>query len=334
MKAVVLGDDNRLVVRDVPTPAAEGKALVAVERAGICGTDLKIYSGAIPTKRPLVLGHEVIGRVVQPGPQNSPPKGTRVLMDPGIACGQCTECRGDRAYLCSNGGLMGRDADGGLAEFLEVDENQLHPLPPQIDSGAEGVLQVLATCVHAQTRIQVFPGQAAVVMGLGVSGLLHAQLLRLRGADPVIGVTRSAAKRAAAHRLGVSHTFDPPGATSAVLELTGGRGADIVVESSGTASAFRQCSALAAPAATVLVFGTTAPSADGVPTYEWYYKELDVINTRAARPRDYTKAIELAAAGKLVLAPIVTSTFPLDEADQAFAACGQPAELKVVFSLV
>jgi 2-desacetyl-2-hydroxyethyl bacteriochlorophyllide A dehydrogenase len=333
VKAVVLEGKDQIAIRDLPEPGTVHKALVKVERAGLCGTDLKIVSGAIPTNPPLILGHEIIGRVVRSGAHGLVPVDTRVLLDPGIACGHCVECRGDREYLCSNGALMGRDTHGGFAEFLEAGEDQLHPLPAGIDPDAEAVLQVLATCVHAQSRIQVFPGQAAVVLGLGVSGLLHAQLLRLRGAHPVIGVTRSGAKRAMAHRLGVRHTFPPPEATEAVRQLTNGRGADVVVESSGSADAFRQTSSLAAPGGTVLLFGTIAPNADDVPAYEWYYKELDVVSSRAARSRDYARAIELAAADMVDLAPMVTSTYPLTDAVKAFAACGQAGELKVVLDV-
>jgi len=333
VKAVVLEGRNRITVRDVPRPGAGGKAVVQVERAGLCGTDLKILSGAIATRPPLVLGHEVVGRVVRPGPRGLVAEGERVLVDPGVACGRCVECRNDRTHLCPNGGLLGRDADGGLAEYLEVDEGQLHPLPPGIGPDAEAVLQVLATCVHGQTRVQVFPGQPAVVVGLGVSGLLHTQLLLLRGAHPVIGVTRSETKRARARDFGAHHTVAPEEAPDAVRELTGGRGADIVVESVGSAEALRQSSILAAPGGSVLVFGTTAPTADGVPTYEWYFKELGIVNTRGARPRDFARAIELTAAGMLRLTSMVTSSYRLEDAAEAFAACGRPDELKVVLDV-
>ena len=298
MKAVVLEGRDRIAIRDVPQPAAGDSAVVQVERAGLCGTDLKILSGAIATRPPLVMGHEVIGRLARAGPRGLVAEGRRVLVDPGIACGRCVECRNDRGYLCPSGGLLGRDADGGLAEFLEVDEGQLHPLPPGIGPEAEAVLQVLATCVHAE-----------------------------------IGVTRSPAKRAWAREFGAHATFPPGEAVAGVLDLTGGRGADVVIESVGSAEALRQCSALAAPGGSVLVFGTTAPSADAVPTYEWYYKELDVVNSRAARPRDYVRAIELTADGLVQLAPIVTSTYRLDDAAEAFAACGRPDELKVVLDV-
>ena len=73
----------------------------------------------IATRPPLVMGHEVIGRVARPGPRGLVAEGQRVLVDPGTACGRCVECRNDRGYLCPRGGLLGRDADGGLAEFLE-----------------------------------------------------------------------------------------------------------------------------------------------------------------------------------------------------------------------
>lgn len=333
MKAVVFEGDGRLAVREVPVPAAEGKALVRVRRAGICGTDLKIVSGAIPTRPPLVLGHEVTGVVERSGPEHLVPEGTQVLVDPGFWCGHCADCLNDRNYLCRAGGLMGRDLDGGLAEFMEVDEANLHPFPAGVSRDAEALLQVLATCVHAQARVDVQPGSAAVVIGLGVSGLLHAQLLRLRGAHPVIGVTRSEAKRERARRLGVHETFAPQDALEGVQALTGGRGAATVVEAVGSADALRQGSALAAPGGALLLFGMTTPTADAVPTYDWYFKELDVINTRAARPRDYAQAVALAGAGLLDLAPLVTSSHSIDQAAAAFEACGSPSELKVVIDM-
>jgi 2-desacetyl-2-hydroxyethyl bacteriochlorophyllide A dehydrogenase len=333
MRAVVLEGVGQIAIRDLPVPQDKRQALVQVERTGICGTDIKITSGAIRARLPLVLGHEVIGRVVRSGPDEFVPTGTRVLVDPGLACRHCTECLNGRQNLCTNAGLMGREVDGGLAELVAVGEHQLHPLPPGIDRDAEALLQVLATCVHAQTRIDVFPGQSAVVIGLGVSGLLHAQLLRLRGAHPVIGVTRSTEKRDAARRLGFNHVYAPDEAADVVRDLTGGRGAAVVVECAGTAKTLQQSSSLAAPGASVLVFGVVSPTADALPTYEWYHKELNLVHSRAGLPRDYARAIELAASGMVQLASLVTSSYPLDEAGDAFAACARPSELKVVLDV-
>ncbi|PZS16070.1 MAG: hypothetical protein DLM57_11280 [Pseudonocardiales bacterium] len=332
MKAVVVEDVGRIVVRDVPEPSAGGRALIRIERAGLCGTDLKIVSGAIPVDHPLVIGHEMIGRVVSEGPARSIPAGTRVLVDPGEECGRCSMCRADHGYLCSTGALRGRDVDGGFAELMAVDENRLHPVPDSVGLDEAAVLQVLATCVHAQTLVDVFPGQSAVVVGLGVAGLLHVQLLKARGVTDVVGVTRSAWKRELALRLGAVAVATPEEAPGVVTEWTGSDGPDLVVEAAGQAATLRQSIELAGATGTVLVFGTVPGTAE-LPTYQWYFKELTIVNSRAARPRDYARAVQLAAGAQIQLSRLVTGRFPLADAAEAFDACRSGDHLKVMLTM-
>jgi L-iditol 2-dehydrogenase len=332
VKAVLLEAEHVVRVREVPEPEPGGRALVRVRRAGLCGTDVKIVSGAIPVRVPLVVGHEMVGIVVAAGSRGLVPEGSRVLIDPGIACGHCELCRGDRGHLCRQGALMGRDVDGGFAELVAVDELQLHQVPTAIGDDAAALLQVLGTCLHAQTMLDAFPGQSAVVVGLGVTGLLHVQLLRARGVDTVVGVTRSAAKRELATRLGATAVAAPEQAADVVGEVTGGRGPDLVVEAAGTGATLAQAIELAGTGATVLVFGIVT-AAGRLPTYQLYYKELTVLHPRAARPRDYARAIQLAGAGALRLEPLLTATFPLEEAVSALDACRDPSQLKVALDV-
>ena len=329
MRAVVIEEVGRVVVCEIADPVPRGQALVRVEIAGVCGTDLKILSGAIPVRFPLVLGHEIVGRVVTPGSLGLFGEGIRVLVDPGDECGHCRLCRSDRGYLCPTGGLRGRDADGGFAEFMAVDENRLHPVPELMTQDETALLQVLATCVHAQSLVPVFPGQSAVVVGLGVAGLLHLQLLRARGIRNIVGVTRSPWKRELALRMGATVVATPQEASQAVAESTDGQGAELVVEAVGQPSTLRQSVELAGPGGTVLVFGTVADRTD-MPTYQWYFKELTIVNSRAARARDYDRAVQLTAEGVLDLSPLVTGRFPLADAARAFEACASGEQLKVM----
>jgi threonine dehydrogenase-like Zn-dependent dehydrogenase len=133
--------------------------------------------------------------------------------------------------------------------------------------------------------------------------------------------------------MGASAVVAPDEAEEAVADLTGGNGASLAVECAGTPHTLRQSMRLAGAGGTVLAFGTTAPHADAMPTYEWYYKELTIVNSRAARPRDFDRAIALASGGSLSLAPLVTAAYPLERADEAFAACADPAQLKVVVDI-
>lgn len=332
MKAVVVENTGTVAVRDVPEPQATGTATVRVYRAGICGTDVKIVDGSIGAKLPRILGHEIIGQVVN-GMAGSLPNGTRVLVDPGVFCGQCTVCLADNTQLCPNGALLGRDVDGGAAEYVTVDGSRLHPIPDTVTDDAASLLQVLGTCVHAQQCFSAFPGQSAAVVGLGVSGLLHLQLLRARGAYPIVGVTRQKWKHDLACELGASLVVPPDEADAAIADITAGRGVDVAVECAGTAHTLRQAMLLAGYGGTVIVFGTTAPAADAIPTYQWYFKELTIKNPRAARPRDYDRAIGLASDHRVELAALLTATYPLAEADKAFAAVRRTDQLKVALEV-
>ncbi len=332
MLAAVLDRPGAVTVREVAVPAADGLALVRVGQAGLCGTDLTIAAGGVPVPAGRVLGHEMSGWVERPGPRAALPAGTPVLVNPAAFCGLCGEGQQDLPQLCARGGLLGRDLDGCFAEFVAVDETLLHPVPAAVTADEAALLQVLSTCVHAQSGLRLSPAGSAVVVGLGVSGLLHVQLLRAAGLRTIIGVTRSARKRELALRSGASAVVPPEDAAAAVADATGGRGAGLAIECAGTAGTLAQAMELAGPGGTVVMFGIP-PSADGMPTYDWYRKELTIRCPRAARPRDCAAAIRLCAERRLDLAPLVTARFPLAEVSAAMAACGGAAQLKVVLDI-
>jgi len=330
MKSVAVVAANEVRVVDRPEPDAGGLALVRVERTGICGTDLKVFHGSIPVDYPITMGHEMVGVVERPGPLGLVPAGTRVMIDPATSCGHCDLCRRGKLHLCRNGGLVGRDSDGFFAELVAVPEHRLHVVPESISPDAASLLQVLGTCVHAQRTVAVFPDQTAVVVGLGVSGLLHVQLLLARGVKTVIGVTRSQWKLDLAARFGAHAAVTPDDAARVVAEYTDGRGADLVVEAAGTEATLGQSIALAGAAASVVVFGTITSGSQGLPYYDLYFKELTITNPRAAGPDDYDTGIRLTADGRLDPAPLVTHVVAADRPQDAIAAIDEAGSLKVV----
>ena len=200
------------------------------------------------------MGHEMAGEVVDAAATAPFAAGDRVIIDPELYCGACFHCRIGQTHLCPNGILLGRDANGGFAEFVSAPASQVFRLPEAIDSRAAPMIQVLTTCLHAQRQVDIFPGEYVVVLGLGVTGQLHVQLAKARGAT-VIGVTRSADKRALAETLGADLTI--PGGDDAVervREATEGRGADVVIETTGVVPSFvgrHSHGALRRPAAAV-----------------------------------------------------------------------------------
>ena len=332
MRAAATTGPGRLEVVDVSPPRLETRVMVRLERAGICGTDLKILDGATPVAYPRVLGHELVGTVALAPPEARMSPGARVLVNPGINCDNCHLCSRDRPHLCGNGGLLGRDLDGVFAEAIALEERFLHPVPDRVASDEAGLLQVLGTVVHSQQTVTVDHDTVAVVIGLGVSGILHTQLLSERGAGRVIGVTRSEWKLELAKSLGAEIVATPEEAVDVVAKATSGRGADLVIESVGTEETVVQSIDLAGPGGDVIVYGTVTGGGARMPYYQLYFKELTIHNPRAARPRDYDEAIRLAAAGRVRLAPMVTARYPLEEIAAAFSAARSSNHLKVLLT--
>ena len=332
MIVVGVSGPGELRVRDVPAPPAKERPLVRLERAGICGTDLKILDGAVPVAYPVIMGHEMVGVVSRPGSQGRMPSGTRVMVNPAIHCRSCYLCDTDRSHLCHGGGLLGRDRDGVFAEEVALEEHLLHVVPDGIDPDAAGLLQVLGTVVHSQQTVPVTAGSVAVVIGLGVSGLLHVQFLRARGVDRVIGVTRSAWKRDLATRLGAFAVATADEAAGVVADVSEGRGADLVVEAVGSASTVAQAIDICGYGGEVIVYGTVTGGGGQLPHYQLYFKEITVHNPRAALPGDYDAAIALGASGQIQLAPLVSARYRLEQAEAAFAAAASGDNLKVLLT--
>ncbi|MFP3913655.1 MAG: zinc-dependent alcohol dehydrogenase [Actinomycetota bacterium] len=332
MRAARVVEANEIEITDVAEPDDPRLTTVRVQQVGICGTDTKIVAGKIPVQFPRILGHEMVGRVVS-APAGSPhQEGTRVLVDPALACGWCDLCLAGRPNLCRNGGLLGRDVDGVFTEYVTAPLERLVAVPETISDTAAGLLQVLGTCVHAVRSIKTFPGQVAAVVGLGVAGQLIAQLLTLEGLE-VVGVTRSEWKRRLAADLGAVATAAPDEAETVLAGHTDGRGPDLVVEAAGTEATLARSIELVTIGGQILGYGTITGGGEGLPYYDLYHKELTLHNPRAALVGDYADGIHLTAAGKLTLEPIVTHRLDLSEAEEAFRLVEDSSSLKVLMNV-
>ena len=332
MRAAQLTSPGVVEVVDLSPPESEGSAVIRMETLGLCGTDLSIVAGKVPVEMPRVMGHEGIGTIEVAGSSGAFAAGQRVLINPGLFCERCELCRRGYPNLCPNGGLLGRELDGLFADYAAMDERQLLAVPDHVTGDAAGVIQVLGTCVHAVSKAPVSPGDTAVVLGLGVSGQLIAQILAAQGAQ-VVGVTRSEWKRELALQLGATAAAAPDQAAAVVAELTNGRGSDVVFEAVGTVQTFSQAIELAGSAATVVFFGTTTGIGDGLPYYQLYYKELTLRNPRGATMADYEQAIALVADGVINGVPLISSRFSLEDVDEALAATQDSSTLKVLMEV-
>jgi L-iditol 2-dehydrogenase len=330
---MILKAPGQLVPSDIarPTPGA-GDVLVRVTHSGLCGTDWKIYNGAIPVRYPLVMGHELAGEVVASEASGLAP-GDRVVIDPVLYCGQCFHCRKGQTNVCPCGKLIGRDSDGGFAEYAAVPATQAFRLPDSIPNRIAPLLQVATTCLHAQRLTPVFAGESVAVIGLGVSGQLHVQLAKARGAGLIIGISRSRFKNEMARALGADIAMDAgQEAVSQVLEATNGRGADVVIESTGVMHCVAEAIRMARFGGQLLLFGVISAREGALPFYDLYFKELTIHNPRAAKPEDFADMISLMERGSVQIESLVTHRMPLDQLEQALALVDDAAErrLKII----
>jgi 2-desacetyl-2-hydroxyethyl bacteriochlorophyllide A dehydrogenase len=317
---MVLRAPSDLVLDEVARPQpAPGQVLVRITHSGICGTDWKIYSGSIPVTYPRIMGHEMAGEIVAveadlQGRLGRPfVPGDRVIIDPETYCGTCFHCRIGQTNLCPHGTLIGRDTNGGFADYLMVPASQVFRLPDSIDDRTAPMIQVLTTCLHAQRQVTIFPGDSVVVLGLGVTGQLHVQLAKARGAR-VIGVTRSAEKRAMAEKLGADLTI--PGGDEAIQKVkdaTEGRGADLTIETTGVMKQLAESVHMTRFGGKVQMFGIYTVKEGALPFYDLYFKEISLITARVAKAEDYPASIALVERGQVRLEPLVSDVMPLGE---------------------
>ena len=216
MRAAFLVAPKTIEFRDIPTPKrAENEALIRVLAAGVCGSDLHFYSagriGDVELTEPFVMGHEFSGVVEDPGPfADELPKGTRVAVDPSIACGTCYYCQRNRPNLCLNLVFVGfPPKSGGYAEFISLPRETLYPIPDSISDAEAPLVETLAVAVHTVELMGDVFGKSVAILGCGPVGLLTFQELRRCGARVAFMTDPVPSRREAALSIGVETALDP-----------------------------------------------------------------------------------------------------------------------------
>jgi 2-desacetyl-2-hydroxyethyl bacteriochlorophyllide A dehydrogenase len=301
-------------------PPGPGEVRLDVAYCGICGTDLHIAHGGMDdrVRAPQVIGHEMSGTVAQVGPGvDGVEAGDRVVVRPLDTRG---ETPADRGFSHIGRGLkfMGIDTPGAFQSSWTVPAFTLHRLPDGLDLRVAALAEPLAVACHDVRRAELAAGELAVVIGGGPIGMLIALVARAEGARVVLSEVNPARLELAAE-LGFD-TVDPTATdlTAHVAGLTGGAGADVVFEVSGSAAgalAMTELPALRGRIVLVAIYPEPAP----VRLFDFFWKELQLRGARVYEPADYDRAIELLAADALPVERLITSVEPLERLPSLFA---------------
>lgn len=329
MKAAVFyGKGDIRVVDGYPMPRVrENGVLIRVKACGVCGTDMHIFSGAqgaTECEPPVVLGHELAGVVEQVGPAVTRVRvGQHVTVNPNIACEACGPCRRGDPHFCDHMAATGVNFDGGFAEYCEVLEKQAFVVPDELPFEHAAMGEPVSCCLHGIDLCGIRCGDTALIVGGGAIGMIMLQLARMSGAARVAMLETNHQRFDLARALGADLVLDPTeDDTAARLHDGGFDDVRVAIECVGRPETVEAAIRFAGKAATVMIFGLTAPDASiAYKPFEAFKKEL-TIKTSFVNPNTQGRAAQIIASGRLKLDELIGRRLKLDEIGKAFAPGG------------
>jgi alcohol dehydrogenase len=319
--------DGTLRYRDdlpVPTPVP-GEALVRTRLAGICNTDLEIMRGYLGFTG--VLGHEFVGEVLQAreAPQLV---GRRVVGEINAYCGHCATCRRGDPTHCPHRttlGIGGRD--GVMADCFTLPAHLLYPVPAAVPDAAAVFAEPLAAALEITDRLHIRPTQRVVVLGDGKLGLLSAQVLQLTGCDLVV-VGRHVEKLALLGRRGILTALADTTLEPGAVVPHAFRGADVVVDATGSAEGFAVARRLVRPRGTLVLKSTF----HGDVSLDLSRVVVDEVTVAGSRCGPFAPALRLLEQQLVDVECLIDSVYSLSDGLAAFARAQTPGVLKVLLS--
>jgi 2-desacetyl-2-hydroxyethyl bacteriochlorophyllide A dehydrogenase len=333
-RQVVVTAPGVLEIRHTATPApGAGQVLIRMSVVGICGSDVHAFHGRHPfVPLPYHPGHEVAGRVEAAGAGVGLPLGTRVVIEPILACGSCKYCRDGRYNLCATMTFFGCTAPtGGLADLFVVPADRAVPIPEQLSDLQAALIEPLSTPIHAvRLAGPDLTGKTVAILGAGTIGLLMLAAARHAGATRIAVTDTLAAKRDLAGRLGADFVHDAaaPGLTDAIRADLG-TSADVVFDCVSTQQTIDQSIAIALKGGTVVVVGVPAAPVV-VPLPEIQDLQVRIQGSATYTRDDFRRAIAMLEAGLVSPDDLVTARYPLTQVAAAFDEASSGHQVKVV----
>jgi L-idonate 5-dehydrogenase len=334
MRAVVLHKPQELYVeeREVALPGP-GEVLVAIERGGICGSDLHYFRhggfGAVRMKEPMILGHEIAGRVEQLGQGvDGPAVGTLVAVNPSSPCGVCPFCRMGQSIHCSDMRFLGSamrtpHVQGGFSEHLVCRAENAVPLAPGSKSAAGAFAEPLAVTLHAVGLAPVY-GARVLIMGAGPIGALLVLAARYAGAREIVVTDIQDAPLAYAGKVGADRTLNIAYHADDMAAYAANKGYfDVIFEAAGQGATAQSALPLVKPRGAIILVGQGATAE--IPISTIVTKEI-ALRGSFRFDREFALAVDLIGSGRIDVGALLSDTLPLSEANRAFLLAGDKSK--------
>jgi len=336
MRVAMYYNNRDVRLEEMPTPEiGRGEMLVKAIASGICGSDVMEWYRI--KKAPLVLGHEMAGEIVEVGEGVERYKtGDRVFVSHHIPCNTCHYCLRGYHTCCETLHTTNYDP-GGFAEYIRIPalnvDRGVFLLPDEV-SFEDGVfIEPLACVIRGQRTANIQPGQSVLILGSGISGLLHLLLARALGAGRIIATDVDEYRLQMARQFGASAVIRAHEDVPARLrQINDGRLADLVIICTGARPAFAQALRSVDRGGTILFFATTEPGVNlPVPVNEFWRNEIKLMPSYGNSPLDAIEAIELIRAGRVHVDKMITHRLSLEETGLGFLLVAEAKEsIKVI----
>lgn len=315
MKAVLYKDIQVVKMSDIKRPIiTNNEALIKVEYAGICGTDLHIFDGLHPrAKAPLVMGHEISGIIEEINTERKDIKiGDRVAINPLISCGYCLPCKEGNPHLCPNLKVVGIDQNGGFEEYVKIKDDKLYKIPSSLPLDLAALIEPVAVAVHAVRKSKLLIGDKVVVIGGGPIGQLVALICRINGASSIVLSEIRPERLNFAKKMGLITVSSKEEIIKKIMEMTKGEGADIVYEAVGIQATYNYITELVKAGGKIITIGA-ANKPIALDMWKVYFGELTIIGIHVYTPKDIEIGIELLNNYPKIFRPFISKIIELKD---------------------
>ncbi|NHN31455.1 alcohol dehydrogenase catalytic domain-containing protein [Paenibacillus sp. S3N08] len=334
MKAGLYIAEKQVTVGQIDIPDLQpGEALVKVAYAGICGTDMMIYSGKHPrAKAPLAMGHEFSGVIERINGESSFIVGSRVVIEPTLSCGKCEACLAGETHVCKTLKLLGIDKHGGFAEYVAVPLDRLHQIPDGLSDAHAALAEPVAVAVHTVRRSNLKAGDSVMVLGAGPIGLLVGMVAKQAGASQVMISDLSPYRLQKAEQLGlIAFNAKEVNITEEVMKRTAGNGAEVVFEVAGSQATAKQMIETVKTQGQIVVV-SVFKQAPAIDLAAMHFREISLTTTRCYSKGDFSKAIQLMHNGEIDVSSLISHELPLEQLAEGFHFMENPdVSIKVLF---